>query len=104
VSLRAMIEAAAPRTNGTGWPQRVRQLIAEWRDEHSRYGNSDATPIGPSAFCRDISDVLPPDGVVVSDTGHAGIWTAGMIDLKYRGRAISALPVRSAGAFRRRSG
>lgn len=87
VSLRSMIEAAAPRTDGAGWPQRVRQLIAEWRDEHEPMRNSDATPIRPERICRDISDVLPPDGVVVSDTGHAGIWTAGMIDLKYPGQS-----------------
>ena len=86
-SLRRLIEAAPARTAAGGWPQRVRQLIAEWRDEHEPTRHSDATPIRPERICKEISDVLPPDGVVVSDTGHAGIWTAGMVDLKHPGQS-----------------
>jgi acetolactate synthase I/II/III large subunit len=86
-SLRRMIEAAPARTAAGGWPQRVRQLIAEWRDEHEPTRRSDAKPIRPERICKDISEVLPPDGVVVSDTGHAGIWTASMIDLKHPGQS-----------------
>jgi hypothetical protein len=44
--------SAAPRTNGTGWPQRACQLIAEWRDEHEPMRNSDATPIWPGAHLQ----------------------------------------------------
>jgi acetolactate synthase-1/2/3 large subunit len=87
VTLRRMIELAAPRTNESGWPQRVRQLIAEWRDTHEPMRSSNAVPIRPERICREISEALPPDGVVVSDTGHAGIWTAGMIDLKHPGQS-----------------
>jgi acetolactate synthase-1/2/3 large subunit len=87
VSLARMIEAAAPRANSAGWPQRVRQLIAEWRDEHEPMRNSDAVPIRPERICKEISEALPPDGVVVSDTGHAGIWTAGMVELKHPGQS-----------------
>jgi acetolactate synthase I/II/III large subunit len=89
VALRRLIEVSSPRDAAavTGWPQRVRQLIAEWRDEHEPMRHSDATPIRPERICKDISEVLPPDGVVVSDTGHAGIWTAAMIDLKHPGQS-----------------
>ena len=39
-----MIEAAPARSaDRAGWPQRVRQLIAEWRDEHEPMRHSDAT-------------------------------------------------------------
>ena len=73
----------------------MRQLVAEWRDEHEPMRNSDATPIRPERICKEISDVLPPDGVVVSDTGHAGIWTAAMIELKHPGQGY----FRSAGSL-----
>jgi acetolactate synthase-1/2/3 large subunit len=43
--------------------------------------NSDAVPMRPERICKAISDMLPHDGIVVSDTGHAGIWTARMIEL-----------------------
>jgi acetolactate synthase-1/2/3 large subunit len=82
VSLRCMIDKAT-RANESGWPQRVRQLAAEWRDAHEPMRNADAAPIRPERICKAISDTLPPDGVVVSDTGHAGIWTASMIDFTH---------------------
>src|SRR5207245_1012087 len=88
VALRRLIEAAPARTAAAArWPQRVRQLIAEWRDEHEPMRHSDASPIRPERICKEISDVLPSNGVVVSDTGHAGIWTAAMVDLKHPGQS-----------------
>src|SRR5262249_46492632 len=86
VSLGRMIEAASPRPDGTGWPQRVRQLVAEWRDAHAGLPNSNATPIRPERICKEISEALPANGVVVSDTGHAGIWTAAMLELNQAGQ------------------
>src|SRR5262249_13840845 len=87
VALARMTDAAPPRAPAaTTWPQRVRQLTAEWRDEHAPVRSSDAVPIRPERICKEISEVLPPDGVVVSDTGHAGIWTASMIELKAPGQ------------------
>jgi acetolactate synthase-1/2/3 large subunit len=43
-------------------------------------------PIRPERICKEITDALPPNGVVVSDTGHAGMWTSQMIDLKHPGQ------------------
>jgi acetolactate synthase I/II/III large subunit len=65
------------------WTGRVRQLVAEWRSEHEPMRASDAVPILPERICRAISEVLPPDGVLVSDTGHSGIWTGSMIDFTH---------------------
>jgi acetolactate synthase I/II/III large subunit len=82
-SLRRMIDnaplgAAATRS---GWAKRVQGIVAEWRAENAATRNSDAVPVRPERICREISNVLPQNGVVVSDTGHAGIWTARMIEL-----------------------
>jgi acetolactate synthase-1/2/3 large subunit len=88
VTLRRMIDSMPlqPATAAAGWLQRVRQLVAEWRDEYAPVRNSDAAPMRPERICREISDVLPSDGVVVSDTGHAGIWTARMLELRQPGQ------------------
>ena len=43
--------------------------------------NSDAVPIRPERICKEISEWLPAGGVVVSDTGHSGMWTGQMIRL-----------------------
>jgi acetolactate synthase-1/2/3 large subunit len=85
LTLQRMLAAAPtrPAEGAAGWLQRTRQLVAEWRDEHGRFLSSDAVPLRPERICNEISEALPPDGVVVSDTGHAGIWTAAMIQLRH---------------------
>lgn len=35
----------------------------------------------PERICKELSEALPEDGVLVSDTGHAGMWSGQMIDL-----------------------
>jgi len=89
VTLRRMIEAATARPAGeaTAWVKRAQQLVSDWRAENAATRNSNATPIRPERICKSISDVLPNNGVVVSDTGHAGIWTARFIELNQPGQS-----------------
>ena len=42
---------------------------------------SDASPMRPERICREITRWLPADGVIVTDTGHAGMWSGQMIEL-----------------------
>jgi acetolactate synthase-1/2/3 large subunit len=87
VTLRKLIDAVKPAEGTTkAWVDRVQQLVAEWRAQFAAKLNSDAVPIRPERICKEITDALPPNGVVVSDTGHAGMWTSQMIDLKHPGQ------------------
>lgn len=87
LALRRMIDAAAGHApQHADWIGRVQQIVAEWRAENAALRNSTAVPIRPERICKEISDVLPPDGIVVSDTGHAGIWTARFIELRHPGQ------------------
>jgi acetolactate synthase-1/2/3 large subunit len=43
-------------------------------------------PIRPERICGVLSKVLPANGVLVSDTGHAGMWTGGMVELTHPGQ------------------
>jgi acetolactate synthase I/II/III large subunit len=85
VSLRRLIDAVQLKSPAAAqaWTGRVRKLVAEWRAEHEPMRASDAAPIRPERICRAITETLPPDGVVVSDTGHSGIWTGSMIDFTH---------------------
>jgi acetolactate synthase-1/2/3 large subunit len=65
------------------WIERVQQIVADWRAENEPMRNSDAIPIRPERICKEISEALLPDGVLVSDTGHSGIWTGSMVDFKH---------------------
>jgi len=89
VSLRRMIDAAkasSPEATAN-WVKRVQKIVADWRAENAPLRNSAAVPIRPERICKAISEVLPPNGVVVSDTGHAGIWTARMLELNHPGQS-----------------
>jgi acetolactate synthase-1/2/3 large subunit len=82
--LRRMIEAAPGTAHAAAeWTKRVQALVADWRAENAEMRDADVAPIRPERICREISDALPPDGIVVSDTGHAGIWTARFIELRH---------------------
>jgi acetolactate synthase-1/2/3 large subunit len=81
VSIRKLIDAMEPLGPRTEWGNRTRQLVNDWRDEVASHVNSDAAPMRPERLCKELSDFLPADSILVSDTGHAGIWTSTMLDL-----------------------
>jgi len=43
---------------------------------------SNETPIRPERICREITERLPDDAILVSDTGYSAIWVASMIQLR----------------------
>jgi acetolactate synthase-1/2/3 large subunit len=86
--------AAKPPTRDA-WLQRVRDLVADWRNAARERLESDAVPIRPERLCQEISNALPEDAVLVCDTGHAGIWSGTMIDFTRPGQRL----IRSAGSM-----
>jgi len=88
VTLQRLIETVQSKSPDAAkaWTGRVTQLVDEWRTEVDRMRKSDVTPMRPERLCRAISEVLPPNGVLVSDTGHAGMWTGGMVEMTHPGQ------------------
>jgi acetolactate synthase-1/2/3 large subunit len=83
-ALRHMINGAGKPSAAAGeWTKRAQKLVSDWRAENAEMRNADVAPIRPERLCKEISEALPADGIVVSDTGHAGIWTARFIELKH---------------------
>ena len=103
--LRQMIEAAGTggKAKRTAWLARVRALVEECRVAVAPQVNSDAVPMRPERVCREITEALPENGVVVCDTGHSGIWAGTMIDFTKPGQRLIRCAVRSAGGSRGRS-
>ncbi|MBM3263991.1 MAG: thiamine pyrophosphate-binding protein, partial [candidate division Zixibacteria bacterium] len=91
VGIQADVRAALRRLSDTvplsvsnpAWVERTRALTDEWRAEFEPLLASEATPIRPERLCREITDVLPDNAIFVSDTGHAGIWTGAMVELRH---------------------
>jgi acetolactate synthase-1/2/3 large subunit len=42
--------------------------------------NSTAIPIRPERLCKAITQALPENATLVSDTGHSGMWSGALID------------------------
>ena len=88
VALRQMADMAhrkAPET-AKAWTGRVQQLVTEWRAKAEPMLASDAVPLRPERLCRELAQALPANGVVVSDTGHAGMWSGQMVDITRPGQ------------------
>jgi acetolactate synthase-1/2/3 large subunit len=85
VTLERLLTEAKPVARD-GWTARVQELVREFWAESEPQRNSDAVPIRPERICKEISEWLPANGVVVSDTGHSGLWTGQMIRLTRPGQ------------------
>ena len=85
VTLARMIELADgdPPSGRQAWMARTATLVQEYRNEVAELQNSEAEPIRPERITNELSKMLPPDALLVSDTGHSGMWTGGMVDLNY---------------------
>jgi len=64
------------------WLQQVRKTGDEWRAKYREVLESEAVPIRPERICAELSRHVPDDAIVLSDTGHAGMWMGGMYDLR----------------------
>ena len=83
-TLSKMVESSRKVEPRNGWIPRVQELVSAWREGVQDKVSSDSTPILPERLCREIEEYLPEDALLVSDTGHSGIWTGTMIDLKHQ--------------------
>jgi acetolactate synthase-1/2/3 large subunit len=95
VTLQQLIDIVKGKPGKKAWAERTQGIVAEWRKEVEPLRNSDAVPIRPERLCKEISDALPSNGIVVADTGYSGIWTGTMINLNHPGQSF----IRAAGSL-----
>ncbi len=77
------------------WRKQVAAFGSAWRAEFAGVLESDAVPLRPERICNDLTRLLPSDAILVSETGHSGMWTGGMIDLDHPGQSF----IRAAGSL-----
>lgn len=82
-TLRRMLEASEPVGSRASWIGRVQELVDTWKQSVSALAASDNLPMRPERLCQELSNQLPNDAILVSDTGHSGVWTGTMLDLKH---------------------
>ena len=93
--LAKMLEHADAKTAAKRgpWLEQTRSICAEWRAKYRPLLESDAVPVRPERMCAELTRHVPDNGIVVVDTGHAGMWMGGMYDLREPGQSY----LRSAG-------
>ena len=64
------------------WIKEISALRGEWYAKYKAELESDSVPIHPARICGELTKHVPDDGIVVVDTGHAGMWMGGMYDLR----------------------
>src|SRR5476651_1606248 len=64
------------------WVKEISTLRGEWYAKYKPVLESDSMPIHPARICHELTQHVPDDGIVVVDTGHAGMWMGGMYDLR----------------------
>ena len=82
-TLRRMLQEADQVEPRVEWLNRVHELIREWRASVEAHVDSEVVPMRPERLCRELADYLPTDAILVSDTGHSGVWTGTMLDFKH---------------------
>lgn len=87
VALRRLIKAArkpdAPKSvSREAWCAEAADFVREWREATRAVRTSNARPIRPERLAEELTAILPDDAIFLSDTGHSGIWTASMVDMR----------------------
>jgi acetolactate synthase-1/2/3 large subunit len=63
------------------WIEQGQDICREWAAKYKPALTSGAVPIRPERMCAELTRHVPDNGIVVVDTGHAGMWMGGMYDL-----------------------
>jgi acetolactate synthase-1/2/3 large subunit len=91
--LAAIPDGFSPQT--APWAARAQAIVARWRAGEQPAMTADTEPIRPERLCAELNGSLPAGALVVSDTGHSGMWTGGYLDLTRPGEGY----IRAAGSL-----
>ena len=77
----AALHGGGAATSRPSWLAEVRSICAEWQHRYEPELSSQEAPTRPERICSELSRLVPGDGVVVVDTGHAGMWMGAFYDV-----------------------
>ena len=95
VTAGRLAQAVRPRARGGEWAAYAQKLAWNWRSEVEPQRSSDAVPIRPERLCKELTDILPVEAILVSDTGFSSTWTGTMVYLSHPGQRF----IRCAGSL-----
>lgn len=93
--VQQLLSFLSNKKGDTDWKARILQIVKEWKDSIEPLRNSTDTPIRPERLCREITDVLPDNAILVADTGYSAVWSSTMIEINHSGQRY----IRAAGSL-----
>jgi acetolactate synthase I/II/III large subunit len=94
-SLARLTQVIGHPARDTGFAEEAARIVGDWRATMVPLVESDTAPPRVERLCAEVTRALPPDGVLVADTGYSGIWTGTMIELNAAGQTY----LRAAGSL-----
>src|SRR6266851_2935793 len=82
-------------TRDSGFAEEAARIVADWRATMAPLLDSEVAPPRVERLCAEVTRTLPPDGILVADTGYSGIWTGTMVELNGAGQTY----LRAAGSL-----
>ena len=84
--VRAGLEALAVIADAMkhdDWLAHTQKFVDEWRAEAEKARASEQIPMRPERVCKELTEVLPKDAILIADTGYAALWTGTLVYLKH---------------------
>ncbi len=89
------LAAACAQGSRTQWLAQSRAHAEAWRAEAEAARTSPQVPIRPERICRELTELLPENAILVADTGYAALWTGTLVELRHPGQTY----LRAAGSL-----
>src|SRR5438132_2719160 len=81
-----LTQAIGRPARDTGFAEEAARIVADWRATMTPLLDSELAPPRVERLCAEVTRALPPDGILVADTGYSGIWTGTMVELNGAGQ------------------
>jgi acetolactate synthase-1/2/3 large subunit len=65
------------------WLAHTQKFVDEWRVEAEKARSSEQIPMRPERVCKELTEVLPKDAILIADTGYAALWTGTLVYLRH---------------------
>lgn len=83
--LEQLLQVMAP-ADRPAWRDRAQGFVRDWNVAAAAARASDSVPIRPERLCAELSEVLPSEAILVSDTGYSSQWTGTYVQLRHPGQ------------------
>lgn len=78
----ALAQACAAGQRGD-WLGDSQKYVDEWLADAEKARGSEQVPMRPERICKELTELIPKDAILIADTGYAALWTGTLVYLKH---------------------